>query len=260
MSGPNPQSPKPNPELDTLVRRADEDRWLASRFTSELIRQRLIALYAVNHELARIAESVREPGLGEIRLQWWRDAFESILQGYLPGTHPVIDAFNQTMPYTWFAQAMQSIADARSRDLDPTPFADWAEVDRYIDATAGTLMRAAMDLCGSAIANGEQGAVIAAAARAWGYTGLLRSIPHWRARNASPLPVGATEADMRARAEAAYSEAKAGVRMFKAEAFAAYGYVALVPGYLRALSRGASETPLLGRKVLLIGASATGRI
>jgi phytoene synthase len=33
----------------------------------------LFALYAFNAEVARIAETVREPMLGAIRLEWWRE-------------------------------------------------------------------------------------------------------------------------------------------------------------------------------------------
>ena len=64
--------------LDDLVRRVDEDRWLASRFAPADVRARLIALYAVNYEIARTAEVVREPGVGDIRLAWWRDALAEI--------------------------------------------------------------------------------------------------------------------------------------------------------------------------------------
>ncbi|MBC8107455.1 MAG: squalene/phytoene synthase family protein, partial [Anaerolineae bacterium] len=61
-------------DLGTLVRRVDEDRWLASRFAPAPVRERLIALYAVNYEIARLSETVREAPLGDIRLEWWRSA------------------------------------------------------------------------------------------------------------------------------------------------------------------------------------------
>jgi hypothetical protein len=38
-------------DLDTLVRRVEEDRWLAARFAPPLVRERLIAIYAVNYEI-----------------------------------------------------------------------------------------------------------------------------------------------------------------------------------------------------------------
>ena len=64
--------------LDALVRRVDEDRWLAARFAPRLVRERLTALYALNHEIARAAEGASNPTLGEMRLLWWRDAIAEI--------------------------------------------------------------------------------------------------------------------------------------------------------------------------------------
>ncbi|MGH8335359.1 MAG: phytoene/squalene synthase family protein, partial [Gammaproteobacteria bacterium] len=58
-----PESPD---DLDALVKRLDPDRWLASRFIGDsAVRADVIALYAFNLELARIAETVREPLMGE---------------------------------------------------------------------------------------------------------------------------------------------------------------------------------------------------
>ena len=55
-------------DLDADVRRHDEDRWLASRFAPADVRARLIAIYALNYEIARTAEVVSTPALVEIRL------------------------------------------------------------------------------------------------------------------------------------------------------------------------------------------------
>ena len=55
-------------DLDDQVRQGDPDRWLASRFIADrAARADVVALYALNIELARIAEAVREPLMGEIR-------------------------------------------------------------------------------------------------------------------------------------------------------------------------------------------------
>ena len=57
-----------------LVRAGDKDRYLASLFAPDELRPYLLALYAFNIEIARVRETVSEAALGEIRLQWWRDA------------------------------------------------------------------------------------------------------------------------------------------------------------------------------------------
>jgi len=65
--------------LDKRLQREDEDRWLSSRYAGDGVRQKLIALYALNLELAKVHTIVSEPGLGAIRFQWWRDAVGEIV-------------------------------------------------------------------------------------------------------------------------------------------------------------------------------------
>ena len=75
-----------------IARDADPDRAIATLFAPAGARDDLFALYAFNAELARIADQVTEPGLGAIRLQWWREAIERGASGEATG-HPVADAF-----------------------------------------------------------------------------------------------------------------------------------------------------------------------
>jgi NADH dehydrogenase [ubiquinone] 1 alpha subcomplex assembly factor 6 len=60
------------------LRRLDPDRYLTALFAPDRRREGLFALYAFNLEVARAREAVREPMMGLIRLQWWRDALEEI--------------------------------------------------------------------------------------------------------------------------------------------------------------------------------------
>ena len=67
--------------LAQTVRAADPDRYFASLFAPSARRPYLHALYAFNHEVAHVAESVREPMLGAIRLEWWRETAEGACHG-----------------------------------------------------------------------------------------------------------------------------------------------------------------------------------
>ncbi len=243
-------------DLSDLVRRVDEDRWLASRFAPEDARARLLALYAVNYEIAHAAEAAREPGLGLIRLKWWRDGLEEIAQGGAPRGHPALVALHAAAPGA--AHALQGLVDARAADLEAAPFARWADLETYIDATAGPLIACAIEACGVAAA--AHGAFVREAGRTWGFAGLLRAAGHWQLRGRTLLPKGTRLEELQTRACAAYAAAKPLARALPAPAFPAFGYVALTPGYLRALERGRAERPLLVRQARLIWASATGAI
>lgn len=89
--------------LDTLVKRADEDRWLSSRYAPSNKRRSLVALYAYNYELAKVRTSVSEPGLGAIRFQWWRDALDEIDAGDMTRKHDVALALNELITSNGFS-------------------------------------------------------------------------------------------------------------------------------------------------------------
>ncbi|MFT3726487.1 MAG: squalene/phytoene synthase family protein [Terricaulis sp.] len=245
----------PDPALDADVRRFDEDRWLASRFAPEDARRRLVALCALNHEIARTAETVRQAAIGDIRLQWWRDAVAEVLAGKTPRVHPVVQTFAAANVETPFAhEVLDALIAARGADLEAAPFATWEALDTYVDAIAGGIMRLALTACGLGDGISQH------AARAWGYTGLMRAGAHWQARGRSFLPPDGDPHEMLARARAAYAAARSVLHALPAAGFGAVGYVALVPGYLRALERGETERPLILRQVKLVAASATGRV
>ncbi len=67
-------------------------------------RSRLIALLALDLELARIPRSVSEPLLGQLRLQWWREAVAAARRGGAPA-HPVAQALAETGAAGVFSEA-----------------------------------------------------------------------------------------------------------------------------------------------------------
>jgi phytoene synthase len=257
----DPQSLISDPELDALVRRVDEDRWLASRFAPADVRQRLTAIYALNYELARIAETVHEPGLGDIRLTWWRDALAEVHAGATPRAHPVLSAYARAHGQTPFTPGVvEALIEARRKDLEATPFATVAAFDDYLAATAGGVMRLGVEACGESHSRDEIDRFVFWAGWLWGCAGLLRAREFWAARGRSFISGegGSVEA-LIARAESATREIRTLARPPSA-AFPALGYVTLAHGYLSAVKSGRRSAPLLARQVRLIAASATGRI
>jgi phytoene synthase len=240
--------------LSALVRRVDEDRWLAARFAPRPPRDRLMAIYAVNYEIAKTVETVREPRLGMIRLAWWREAISEIAEGKGAPAHPAAEALESALPLP--LGEFQTIIEARERDLDATPFAGWAELQTYVDATAGAVFRLGLAASGAAPVTDD---FVVPAGRAWGFAGLLRAREVWAGRGRSPLPADARGeglSDLAERARTAYAEARHGAGRLRAVSFPAYGYLALVPSYLQS----AKSPALLARQFVLLKASLTGAI
>ena len=73
----NPPNLASAAEFDARLKRTDEDRWLASRYAPAADRERLAAIYLLNQELQRTLHT-KEPMLGKIRLQWWRETMEQV--------------------------------------------------------------------------------------------------------------------------------------------------------------------------------------
>ena len=60
-----------------LVRRLDYDRFLMSLFVPQTERPALLAVCALNAELAQVRSLVSEEMIGHIRLAWWQEALEA---------------------------------------------------------------------------------------------------------------------------------------------------------------------------------------
>ena len=64
-------------EFDARLQRTDEDRWLATRYAAPAGRELLVAIYLLNQELQRTLHT-KEPMLGKIRVQWWRETIDQV--------------------------------------------------------------------------------------------------------------------------------------------------------------------------------------
>ncbi|MHA1133488.1 MAG: phytoene/squalene synthase family protein [Alphaproteobacteria bacterium] len=158
-----------------IARDADPDRAIATLFAPAETRADLFALFAFNAELARIADQVSEPGLGAIRLQWWREAIERAASGDVTG-NPVADAFGEVLARrTLSRERIAGLIDARSFDVGETVMPDTRTLDAYLFDTTGGLFALAADIVG---AGGEKrDLVVEAGARAYGLVRVMRSLP-----------------------------------------------------------------------------------
>ena len=174
----------------TIARDGDLDRYVSALFAPGARREHLFALYALNVELARIGEQVSEPQLGEIRLQWWRDALDSASSGETTG-HPVADAVGRTVRECNLSrQSLAGLIDARHFDVSVKIMPDTAALDRYLANTAGALFKLATEI-GMAGGQAEPHALdeaVRTADIAYGLTGLMRALPVHLSRGRVDIP------------------------------------------------------------------------
>ncbi len=245
------------------VRSHDFDRYLASLFAPRAARRALMALYAFNADVARIPQSVSEPMLGEIRLQWWRDALTTLEQGGTTG-NPVADALGAAIkthelpvPY------LLGVIDARAFDLSGEPMPDMQALKAYLQKTSGNLFALAARIVTGVKPDTKLQSLAASAGFAWGLTNLLRNLPvhlshgrlfvpvsHLRDYDADPEQLLAGVADEKAQkallalrdeAREAFGYARAGVYVGSRKAALAFLPCALTPLYLAELETQAAE-------------------
>lgn len=133
-------------EIADELRASEPDRFGASLLVPQPARERLWVLYALNHDLARAPLQSNEPLIAMMRVRWWIDQLDAIGRGVLPDNEPLV-----SLAGTWGRDAagLTDLAEARMRDCERTPFENADEVEAYIRATAGALMRHAMIAVGA---------------------------------------------------------------------------------------------------------------
>lgn len=181
---------RPMSELETYcakqVKTYDYDRFLTTLFAASERRENLFALYAFNHEVAKIREAVSEPMLGEIRLQWWREAIDGIYANE-PRNHEVVlplsDAIHQ---HNLSKELFINIIDARAADIYDENPKTLADFESYLGGTSGNLMLLAAEIIG------EQDPQVLSLAYdmglVWGLIGTIRSIRYHISLSKISLP------------------------------------------------------------------------
>ncbi len=196
------------------VRRFDPDRAAVIAFQPAGVRPALHALHAFNLEVAHLRETVAEPMLGAVRLQWWRDALDEAASGR-ERRHAVLQPLAAAIrEHGLPADRFRRLLDARELDLDASPPAD---LPAYARETGGTLAALAGQVVSGQAGSEDIGT-------AWALVGWLRAAAFFR----RTLPEGAEPRAIAQQAAALLAPVAEG-----------YGraLAALTRGYIRKLER-----------------------
>lgn len=170
-----------------IVQKGDPDRWLSLMAAPVAARARLLPLYAFNLEVARAPWVSHEPAIGQMRLQWWRDALAEIAEGGPVRRHEVVTPLAEVLPPE-AAIDLDTLILMRHRDLETQPFHSREALVQYLEETGGGLLRAAAAVLGAG-PHGLDDAGFAGATAAY-----LRAVAELTARGRHPLPDAAPEA------------------------------------------------------------------
>ncbi len=182
---------RPTAAADAVVasaRAGEPDRYLAALLAPPAARSGLLALAAFAGEIARVPYiASSEPAIGEIRLQWWRDALQPADEAARTG-NPIADALRAAARSHALPRALLlDIIEARSLDVAGEAMADDAALHSHLWKSEGALFA----LAGRILAPDAEVAIDAAAAasgHAYGLTRLLLDLPRTLSRGRVPLP------------------------------------------------------------------------
>jgi len=130
------------------LRETDPDRFIADLFVPVGPRRHLHALHAFDAEIRRFRHLVSEPALGEIRLQWWRDAIANDAGAGNPLAEALLATIRDVrLPRPTF----DNLLAARIFDFYNDPMPSMADFEGY----AGETDAAVFQLSALALSGGE---------------------------------------------------------------------------------------------------------
>lgn len=171
-----------------IVEKGDPDRFRAAMAAPADKRSILFPIYAANVEISRAPWVTQEPMIAEMRLQWWRDVMEQIVERTDVRRHEVATPLAKVLSKAG-AEALDDLIAARRWDIYKDPFEDEIAFTSYLERTAGGLLFASADALGQADKQTANDAGFAA-----GLAGFFQAIPALEAAKRIPLLDGRREA------------------------------------------------------------------
>ena len=127
-----------------IVEKGDADRFLAVMAAPVELREWLWPIYAFKVEVSRAPWVTEEPGIAEIRLQWWRDAVSEIAAGGAVRRHEVVEPLAHVVREAGLdCAALDQMVAARRWDIYNEAFEDAGHLHEYLQQTSGALMEQA---------------------------------------------------------------------------------------------------------------------
>jgi phytoene synthase len=250
-----------NAETIAAAARAGEpDRYLAALLSPAPARPALLALAAFSAEIGRVPfVAANEPAIGEIRLQWWREALDPARPPARTGS-PIADALQAAAERHDLSRGrLEDMIDARSLDVCGEVPADDAALRDYLWKSEGVPFALAARVVAPAVPARATDPASAACGHAYGLARLLLGLPRALSQGHMPLPrsrldlagvgqedllagnagvgVAGLLAGLRSECRAALVTSRRHVANLPREIRAAFLPLALVEPYLRALER-----------------------
>jgi len=110
----------------------NKDKFLAALHSRKTVFEPSIAILLLEEEIKSIPETVSEPMIGKIKLQWWREVVQEILQNKPPRPHPILLALKDfNVNYSLLLEAI----DYYDKVLDGWQPKSFTEIEEFVEKT-----------------------------------------------------------------------------------------------------------------------------
>ena len=259
MSAADPNGAPAAEIVRQAARDGEVDHYFAALMAPNVIRDDVMTMAAFAAVIGHVPRAVHEPIMGEVRLQWWRDALLLGVHGE-PTGHPIADAVcavraRHRLPDELLDGVIDAVSSALSHRASPEAATDWTRILARFEG--GLFLLTAHVHAGASVAGCEE--LFERAGVAYGLARALCGLPPAMASGwppqliAADSPIGDNPARMAAIAEIRQlhdtaREALAEVRRrqgkIPASAIAALLPLAMVEPYLGAQSKAMMTVPM----------------
>lgn len=113
-------------------------------------RAAITAFYAFCREIDDVVDEVRDPGVAQAKLNWWRQqVVRCVDDASAPSDHPALQALKPHIrPYGIQADHLLQIIDGCQMDLDQSRYLDFVQLTQYCHRVAGVVGEVAARIFG----------------------------------------------------------------------------------------------------------------
>ena len=129
-----------------VVRKTDHEHYLTNLLLPSNLKTDAFAIRAFSSEIAGVRDSVSDPMLGRMRLQFWRDTVENIYGGKVP-QHPIaIQLYKIVKQKNPSKQLLLNLIAAREQRINDVPFNSLEDVEKYGELVFGSVYLLLLEL------------------------------------------------------------------------------------------------------------------
>lgn len=169
-----------------LVRNLDYENYLCVLLLPKRFRTSVFAVRAFNVELARVQDSVSDPNIGRMRLQFWRDSLDDIYKDHPPQQPVALELAQAVSKHKLMKRWFSRLIDARESNLSNRPYQTTEALEEHSEKAVSSVLYLILECLGIKDVQADHAA--SHLGKAIGLVTLLRATPFHGSRGKVYLP------------------------------------------------------------------------